>query len=270
VEDHLREGREQELPGLMPALWEWALCYVTPSEPLSRPRRRTRSPGTPRRLELDADERILQATTETIAEQGYVATTVADIARAASVSLTTFYANFDGKEEALLAALEQGRAQGFATVLPAFQRATTWEQSVWNGLRALFSFLAVETGWAGLSAEVRSAGPRAAAHAQQTMQLFGQLLAPGEEAAAGRVPVVTRAAVGGAIFTLMIDEVRAGRVKKLPELLPIATFIALTPYVGVDAAAAAANTEGRGRAGGAPETLSSLETEDFQTFGTQP
>ena len=245
VEEHLREHREQELQAQMPALWSWALGYTTPSEPLARPHRRSRSPGIARRLELEPDERILQATTETIAAQGYVATTVADIARAASVSLTTFYAHFESKEDALLAALAHGRAQGLAIVLPPFQRAPTWEQSVWSGLRALFSFLAVETGWAGLTAEVRPAGHRAATHAQETMRLFGELLASGEEAAGA--PPVIRAAVGGAIFTLLIDEVRAGRAARLPELLPIATFIALAPYVGVDAAAAAANSEGGAR-----------------------
>ncbi len=244
IEDHLREGREAELPRRASALCRWALSYKTPAAPLTRPRRRSRSPGTPRRIELDADERILRATAEQVAEQGYVATTVADIAGAASVSLTTFYANFDSKEDAFLAALEQGRAQGFAVVLPAFQRASTWEQSVWTSLRALFSFLAVETAWAGVAAEVRSAGPRASAHAQETMRMFGELLASGEQLADERVPGVTRAAVGGALYTLAVDEVRRGHAERLPELLPIATFVALAPYVGADEAAAAANSEG--------------------------
>jgi len=247
IEDHLRRDAAGELPNRVPALWRWALSYQSPAEPLSRPRRRLRSAGVARRIELDADERILRATAETVTEQGYVATTVADIVRAASVSLSTFYAHFDSKEDAFLATLEQGRAQGLAATLPAFQRAPDWQRSVRGGLRALFSFLAVETAWAGVAAEVRAAGTRATEHAQQTMRMFGDLLAPGE-AAAGGTPSVMRAAIGGAIYTLAIDEVRVGRAARLPELLPVATFIALAPYVGVEEATAVANDDGRGRA----------------------
>jgi AcrR family transcriptional regulator len=241
IEEHLRERREQELPGKAADLWRWALIYQAPAEPLVRPRRRSRPPGVARRIDVDADERILRATAETVSEQGYTATTVADVASAASVSLTTFYDHFDGKEDAFLAALDQCRAQVFAAVLPAYRRGADWREGVWLGLRALLSFFAVETALAGLAAEVRSAGPRAAEHAQETMRMFGELLASGEELA-DEPPGVSRMAIGGAIYTLAIGEVRAGRAARLPELLPVVTFVALAPYLGVDEAGAVASS----------------------------
>jgi hypothetical protein len=74
------------------------------------------------------------------------------------------------------------------------------------------------------------------------MRLFGELLAPGQEAA-GDMPGVTRTAVGGAVFTLATEAIAEGRTARLPELVPMATFIALAPFIGADAAAEVANGE---------------------------
>ena len=50
--------------------------------------------------------RLLQATTEAVAEQGYVKTTVADILARAGVSRATFYQLFRDKEDCFLAAYQ--------------------------------------------------------------------------------------------------------------------------------------------------------------------
>src|SRR3954453_9402858 len=55
----------------------------------------------------------------TMAEKGYVATSVADVLRAAKVSRETFYEQFDSKEDCFMSALEAATgvvlAQAFAT-----------------------------------------------------------------------------------------------------------------------------------------------------------
>src|SRR5437764_13359359 len=55
-------------------------------------------------VELSQRARLLQATTEAVAEQGYVKTTVADILARAGVSRATFYQLFRDKEDCFLAA----------------------------------------------------------------------------------------------------------------------------------------------------------------------
>lgn len=242
VEDHVRSRREHELPARVPALWRWALSYETPKDPVRKARVPGGPAGTARRIAHDPEERILGAMAETVAERGYGVTTVADVAAAASVSLSTFYAHFEGKEDAFLATLERGRAQAFAAVLPAFQRGSDWPLAVRAGLKALFAFLAVETAWAEIATQVRCAGERAAAYGQETMCLFGELLTPGQEAA-DDMPGVTRTAVGGAVFALVTAEIANGRVARLPEVVPMATFLALAPFVGSDLAAEVANAE---------------------------
>lgn len=240
VETHLRTGRQDELLEQVPVLLRWALSYETPDPPLRRPRLPAGPLGSPRRIEHDPEERIMNAVLDTVAAKGYVATTVADIAGAASMSLTTFYGHFSSKEDVFMAALERGRAQAMAAVLPPFQRAPDWEHSVRAGIKALLTFLAVETSWARVAVQVRSAGSRSTDHGGETIELFGHLLSPGQSAS-GEMPPVTRAAVGGAIFALLSAEVRAGRVERLPELAPIATFVALAPFVGTAEASRIAN-----------------------------
>jgi AcrR family transcriptional regulator len=52
-------------------------------------------------------ERILRALADTMVEKGYVASTVADVIRAAGVSRETFYEQFDSKADCFMAAYEQ-------------------------------------------------------------------------------------------------------------------------------------------------------------------
>src|SRR5204863_19102 len=55
--------------------------------------------------------RIVAAMVGSIAERGYVQTTVADVIRGARVSRETFYEQFTNKEEAFLAAFESCAAE---------------------------------------------------------------------------------------------------------------------------------------------------------------
>jgi AcrR family transcriptional regulator len=55
-------------------------------------------------------QRILLAVAETMAHKGYVATTVADVLRAAGVSRETFYQQFSSKQDAFMAAFDAAAA----------------------------------------------------------------------------------------------------------------------------------------------------------------
>src|SRR3954454_19574670 len=52
--------------------------------------------------------RLLDAVARVVAQKGYAASTVADIVRAAGVSRSTFYEQFDGKEACFLEAYRHG------------------------------------------------------------------------------------------------------------------------------------------------------------------
>jgi hypothetical protein len=46
---------------------------------------------------------------------------------------------------------------------------------------------------------------------------------------------------------MIYEQVRRGAIRNLQELAPLATYMALAPFIGVEEACAVANGDGRGR-----------------------
>jgi AcrR family transcriptional regulator len=246
IHTRLYRGEERELLELAPRMAEWALSYPTPPAPLRRPR--PRPPNTASRLEgYDQAERILRAVASVVAEKGYPAMTVGDIAARASISLSTFYANFADKEEAMLAAVDSGSAQMLATTLPAFRRAPDWQHAVRGAFGSMFAFCAAEPEYTTLGAvDVYAAGKRALEQRDRVMEGMEALLVPGFERNPD-VPPIAAEAIGGAIYSMIYDQVQRSGAETMQEIAPLATYVTLAPFVGAEEACAIANGDGRGR-----------------------
>jgi AcrR family transcriptional regulator len=245
IHTRLYRGEEGQLTDLIPQMWDWALSYSAPPEPLRHLRSRP-SEGVGRRA-YDPAERILQAMAAVVADKGYPATTVGDVAARASISLSTFYANFADKEDAMLAAIDSGSSQMLATTLPAFRRAADWPQAVHGAFAAMLAFCAAEPAYTRLGAvDVYAAGRRALEQRDQVMAGMEMLLAPGYERQPGASPIAAEA-IGGAIYSMIYDRVKQGSTESLQELGPLATYVALAPFLGGEEACAVANGDGRGR-----------------------
>lgn len=83
----LLERREEELPDLVPGLWEWAMSFTSPPRPLRRPGRLIVSrpiSTAPPFASYSPEQRIIRGFAAAVAKKGYPATTIADIAAAAS------------------------------------------------------------------------------------------------------------------------------------------------------------------------------------------
>lgn len=245
IYQHLKDGREAELVDAVPELWEWALSYQPPPRPLrGRGRRgRAESAGAPPFAAQVPSERILRGFATVVAEQGYAATTVADVAARARISQATFYASFDGKEDAMFAAIESAGAQMAAATLPVLRRAKSGATGVRRALDSIFSFLAAEPAFARVLAyEAFAAGPEAIARRDQTVtELIETSVGLGAPQRAAR-PIAEQATVG-AIAGLAFDCVWEERLEDLTDCVPLATYIALAPFVGAEAACAAARGE---------------------------
>jgi AcrR family transcriptional regulator len=249
IHTRLHRGQEEQIADLAPALTSWAMSYYPPPEPLRRGRRpRRTAAGDLRPLaEHDQAERIIRATAEAVAARGYIETTLDDIVKRASCSLSTFYTYFDDKEEAMLATLDRGGALLLATVLPAFRRVGDWPEAVRTALGAMLSYAIEEPVFAKIGAvDVYAAGRRALEQRDQVMEGMGVLLAHGYEVEPKASPIAAEA-VGGAIYALTYHQVLAGGPESLPEIVPLATYIALTPFLGPAEAARVANGDGRHR-----------------------
>jgi AcrR family transcriptional regulator len=196
--------------------------------------------GMPRSFVVHSQrDRILDAVTNLTARSGYAALTVEGIAADASVSLQAFYEHFADKEDAFLVAYEIGQDKALALVERAYDAQPDWRHGVRAGLSALFGFLAGEPAFAHMAMiDVLAATERTTARALKGAAPYAQMLHPGPEHASGgrRVPEVTVQAIGGGLFELMLHHALQRRVHELPVMVPRATYFALAPLIGAEAA----------------------------------
>src|SRR6201991_741212 len=107
-------------------------------------------------------ERLFAATVATVAEQGYEATTVADLGGLSGVSRRSFYAHLEDKQDCFLAAID-------AMTGPALERLTGECEPIDEArgrqeLEALLELIAAQPAAAKMClVEIYAAGPEAAA-----------------------------------------------------------------------------------------------------------
>ena len=246
IHKRLYRGGEEELVELAPQLWDWIFCYSPPPGPLRAPRRRSLKtrPFEERQAASNPPERVLRALAAVVSEKGYPETTVAEIVDRAKTSQRTFYEHFANKEEAMVAALDSGSAQMLAAALPAFRRAPDWQHGVQATQEAMFSFGVGEPEYARLGAvEMYAAGKRALEQREVVTEGMEGLLAPGYELKPD-IPPITAEAIGGALYALFYDHVKRKGAGRLAEMVPLAVYVTLAPFLGAEEAYGLATGEG--------------------------
>jgi AcrR family transcriptional regulator len=254
VHTRLHRGTESELLEMGPDLLQLALAYRPPPLPLRRRRRQAGRNG------QDADggdlgrdaaalsrdgyvgERIVHATVAVIAEKGFPATTLDDIAERARISLSTFYERFDGKEDVFDAALYAGRARMLGFGMPAYRRARSWPEGVRVLTEFSVDYLAGEPQFAQLLyRDVYAAGPRTLERLDQGLEASQSFLDAGVEEYAPQMPPIWREAITAALYAMFCRRVEREGPETLPEIAPLATYMALTPFLGPEDACKVAN-----------------------------
>ncbi|MEZ0340504.1 TetR/AcrR family transcriptional regulator [Mycobacterium sp. pV006] len=81
-------------------------------------------------------QRLLDALEESIAEQGYAKTTVADIVRRARTSRRTFYEHFDSREACFIELLSDANAQQVRQISEAVDVSAPWQKQVRQAVEA--------------------------------------------------------------------------------------------------------------------------------------
>jgi AcrR family transcriptional regulator len=252
IRTRLRRGEERELAELAGPLTDFLLAYRPPPRPL---RLGTRLPtAAPETLAgHDHQERALRAFAAVVAERGYENTTIEEVVRRASMSPTTFYANFAGKREALIAAIDNAGAQLSAAVVPSFRRNPDWPTALRAAYVTLFNFMASRPAMAHLVlVDVYAAGPEALSRREETLRSLRQMLEEGRR----RAPEVSDLAIEaivGAVASLAYKQVREGGVRSLPALAPLCAYLSLAPFIGAEQACAVAN--GETSSGGTPDQM---------------
>lgn len=241
VQTRVHENRVDELPELMPWLFDWMRGYDKPPVRLRRPRRVPPELVPVRAEPRDARERILAAVTEIVTEKGYQEMAITEIAARAGVSLTTFYQHFEGKEAAFLTSLDVAQREVFQRTVSYFSTAPDWPTAVSIGGRAFAAFIATHPAVAKMgNVEVWSTTPAGFELRERGMTLFRALLDEGLRQYPTGNPI-TAEAVGASIDALLFSWLRHEGSERLYELLPTTLFLALTPFVGAERACQIAN-----------------------------
>jgi AcrR family transcriptional regulator len=233
IHKRLYRGQEEELLELVPQLWAWLLGYPVPPGPLRATRRRNVKalPFEERQARSNPPERILRALAAVAADKGYPDTTVAEVVERAGTSQRTFYEHFDNKEDAIVAALDSGSAYMLAAALPAFRRAPDWQHAVHDTIEAMFRWGAEEPEYARMGGvEMYAAGKRALDQREVVTEGMEGLLAPGYELRPDTPPIAAEA-VGGALYSLLYDNVNKNGPETLPALVPTLVYVTLAPFL---------------------------------------
>ena len=168
--------------------------------------------------------RLVAAMLECVSEQGYPATTVADVVARARVSRNAFYEFFEDREACYLEACDQVGAEMLAE-LYTYAAASTWTLAVREGMRAYLKWWQARPRYSvAYLVDLPTAGRRALDQRDRVYARFVEMF----EAVAARArteqpelpplsPLAPRLIVT-AITEIVAQEIRAGRVDALPKL----------------------------------------------------
>ena len=189
--------------------------------------------------------RLLSATVEVAYEHGVRAISVATLCERAGLSRRTFYECFDGRDQCLLAAFEDGMERATRVVVEAAVGSRGWLAKTRSGLIALLLFLDSEPGVGCLLiVEALGAGHQTlVARRRGIAQIITHIDQGRSEAKAGREPPpLTAEGVVGAVFSViharMLEHPRSGTEDSPPlvELTGPLMAMIVQPYLGGAAA----------------------------------
>lgn len=210
------------------------------------PGKESRQPPGPEPVSRDAASadqrrRILGATADLLAENGYQGTTLETIVRRAKVGYATFYKHFADRDEAFLALLDAATERTVDRVEAAYKREEgPWPDRVGAALGALFEDVAAHPNVArACLVEALTAGPEASARHEAALKRLAALLRPGRELnpRQAKLPQNLEETLAGGVVWVLSQRLIAGEADRLRGLLPETLEFLLRPYVGEDEAA---------------------------------
>jgi AcrR family transcriptional regulator len=182
-------------------------------------------------------ERIMYAIAETAKRKGYTASTIADITAAAHVDRRVFYTHFRDKQQAFLAVHEFAIHQLLALGARAFFSGSTWPERTWRGILAASQFQAMHPTMSHIGyVESHAVGPSAIQRIEDSHQAFKIFLREGSQQSDDPPGETATEAIIASIFEVGYQQTRHGSATELPRLAYLATYMALTPYLGPRAA----------------------------------
>jgi AcrR family transcriptional regulator len=176
-------------------------------------------------------ERLLTALATVISRDGFNGAKIQDVVREAHVSLRTFYAEFDNKEECFLALYDHLGKQLDQLIIDAVSTDDPWHQRMQNGFQVYLNALALAPNLPDASlVELATLSDNARRVRQDALDRFIVLLIElVDQGRADNPDIPSRAltpmmarGISGAITEMTINFVVRGESERLPEIAPIA------------------------------------------------
>jgi AcrR family transcriptional regulator len=179
--------------------------------------------------------RLMAGVLDAVGEQGYVATSVADVLSRAGVSRRTFYEHFSDKEDCFLNAFEHVAAITRDAVRNAFQTHDDWRRALRSGLDVFLRTAAENPRFTrACLVEILAVGHEGLRRRDAAMEPFQRFFDAGRREAPDGVTIpetVTETLVGG-ILEMVSGRVMRGEADELPGLLDALVYWSLVPFVG--------------------------------------
>jgi AcrR family transcriptional regulator len=211
-----------------------------------RGRQRAQPGGHPLRQEVVAHhqrQRILDGAAKVFAERGYRQASVADIVKAAAIARKRFYENFSSKEDCFLALYDSATAAALEEVGQACSRSVEgFPERVAAGIGALLATIDADRDVArAWIVEGPAVGPAINARFEKVIGDFAALLRSGRgDAGSSELPGTVEETVVGGLYWLLYHALLEKRPKRISRLRTQLVEFSLIPFIGAEAAAAAA------------------------------
>jgi len=165
--------------------------------------------------------RILRAMATLVAEKGYAAVTIHDIARGARISKRTFYDHFDDKQRCLLAAYEDAAAHVHDAVQRAAAPGSPWRERVDAVILTYLEILAAQPEMTRVfHIEIQAAGAEALRlHLDVNLRYAALLRRIVREGGERTLDQSMAIALLGAVHELVLHAIVKDRTRHLPSAL---------------------------------------------------
>jgi len=209
-------------------------------------RRRAQPGGHPLRREVVAHHqrrRILDGAAKVFAERGYRQASVADIVKAAAIARARFYENFASKEDCFFALYETATEATLDRVGTACATSIeSFPERVSAGIAALLAAIEADRDAArACIVEGPAVGPPINGRFEKVIGDFAALLRTGRgDAGPSELPETVEETVVGGLYWLLYHALLEERPKRIGRLRPQLVEFSLIPFIGAEAAAAAA------------------------------
>ncbi len=189
----------------------------------------------------DECEELMAVFAAVVYERGFAATRLDEVAVRAGVPLAAVKAYWPTEVDWLLETAAASTRQLFARVAEAFMSASDGDaaEAVHWALAQMLSDMADAPEMVSLSlVELPALGPLVAARRVRAMELFCTFLGPAFAALDEPLPDPDAVAVclAGGLWELIRRRALQRRLHELPEALPVASYVCLSTFFGIDEA----------------------------------